>query len=166
MLQFATAENLEEATRQLAAEFLVVLCEAREKAPGMMRKLPTFSQSIFHIMLNFLLDIEVRLSARLTSQPLLHRAREVSLNAHRSAARTWDYARRIAPLYVSCIIHPGNTGDVTSHHTALLNEGLRSTLRHGGRWRDSASITIPPIAHSLTSACGHAPQQLGLFAAG
>ena len=60
MLQFATAENLEEATRQLAAEFLVVLCEAREKAPGMMRKLPTFSQSIFQIMLNFLLDIEVR----------------------------------------------------------------------------------------------------------
>ena len=59
MLQFATAENLEEATRQLAAEFLVVLCEAREKAPGMMRKLPTFSQSIFQIMLNFLLDIEV-----------------------------------------------------------------------------------------------------------
>ena len=60
MLQFATAEHLEEATRQLAAEFLVVLCEAREKAPGMMRKLPTFSQSIFQIMLNFLLDIEVR----------------------------------------------------------------------------------------------------------
>lgn len=59
MLQIATAENLEEATRQLAAEFLVVLCEAREKAPGMMRKLPTFSQSIFQIMLTFLLDIEV-----------------------------------------------------------------------------------------------------------
>jgi hypothetical protein len=26
--------------RTLAAEFLVTLCEAREKAPGMMRKLP------------------------------------------------------------------------------------------------------------------------------
>ncbi len=26
--------------RCLAAEFLVTLCEAREKAPGMMRKLP------------------------------------------------------------------------------------------------------------------------------
>lgn len=62
MLQIATAENLEEATRQLAAEFLVVLCEAREKAPGMMRKLPSFSQSIFQIMLTFLLDIEVRTS--------------------------------------------------------------------------------------------------------
>ena len=60
MLQIASADNLEEATRQLAAEFLVVLCEARDKAPGMMRKLPAFSQSIFQIMLTFLLDIEVR----------------------------------------------------------------------------------------------------------
>ena len=59
MLQIAMADELEEATRQLAAEFLVLLCEAREKAPGMMRKVPNFSQSIFQIMLNFLLDIEV-----------------------------------------------------------------------------------------------------------
>lgn len=62
MLQIATAEELEESTRQLAAEFLVVLCEARDKAPGMMRKLPSFSQSIFQIMLTFLLDIEVGLN--------------------------------------------------------------------------------------------------------
>ena len=51
--------TVQDATRQLAAEFLITLCEARDKAPGMMRKLPSFSQSIFQIMLTFLLDIEV-----------------------------------------------------------------------------------------------------------
>jgi len=58
MLQIAGAEALDDATRQLAAEFLVTLCEARDKAPGMMRKLPTFAEAIFRIMLSFLLDIE------------------------------------------------------------------------------------------------------------
>lgn len=38
--QIAETEALEEGVRGLAAEFLVTLCEAREKAPGMMRKLP------------------------------------------------------------------------------------------------------------------------------
>ena len=63
MLQIAGAEALDDATRQLAAEFLVTLCEAREKAPGMMRKLPAFAEAIFRIMLSFLLDIEVSLRA-------------------------------------------------------------------------------------------------------
>lgn len=58
MLQIAGAEALDCATRQLAAEFLITLCEARDKAPGMMRKLPSFSESIFQIMMSFLLDIE------------------------------------------------------------------------------------------------------------
>lgn len=58
--QIAGADTLEDATRQLAAEFLITLCEARDKAPGMMRKLPSFAEKIFQIMLNFLLDIEVR----------------------------------------------------------------------------------------------------------
>jgi hypothetical protein len=39
-LQIAESESLDEGVRMLAAEFLVTLCEAREKAPGMMRKLP------------------------------------------------------------------------------------------------------------------------------
>lgn len=39
-LQIAESDQLEEGVRTLAAEFLVTLCEAREKAPGMMRKLP------------------------------------------------------------------------------------------------------------------------------
>jgi Importin repeat len=60
MLQIAGADPLDDATRQLAAEFLITLCEARDKAPGMMRKLPSFAEQIFQIMLKFLLDIEVR----------------------------------------------------------------------------------------------------------
>jgi len=64
------ADALEDATRQLAAEFLITLCEARDKAPGMMRKLPTFAEQIFRIMLNFLLDIEVRpLASSLQMRP-------------------------------------------------------------------------------------------------
>lgn len=59
-VQIAEADALEDSTRQLAAEFLVTLCEAREKAPGMMRKLPQFIGRLFHCLITFLLDIEVR----------------------------------------------------------------------------------------------------------
>ena len=59
-LQIAEASALDDATRQLAAELLITLCEAREKAPGMMRKLPQFIGRFFQILLAFLLDIEVR----------------------------------------------------------------------------------------------------------
>eukprot|EP00884_Botryococcus_braunii_P020479 jgi/Botrbrau1/7114/Bobra.0165s0131.1 len=58
MIQVAISPAVEESTRQLAAEFLVTLCEAREKAPGMMRKLPDFPQQLFNVLLAFLLDIE------------------------------------------------------------------------------------------------------------
>ena len=58
MLQIAETPSLDEGTRRLAAEFLVTLCEAREKAPGMMRKLPNFVQRLFNCCLSFLLDIE------------------------------------------------------------------------------------------------------------
>lgn len=58
--QIVEADALEDATRQLAAELLVTLCEAREKAPGMMRKLPQFIGRLFQALLSFLLDIEAR----------------------------------------------------------------------------------------------------------
>ncbi|MEW5314066.1 MAG: hypothetical protein WDW38_005590 [Sanguina aurantia] len=58
MLSVARAGQLEANTRTLAAEFLVTLCEAREKAPGMMRKMPTFGQQLFETLMLFLLDIE------------------------------------------------------------------------------------------------------------
>ena len=59
MSQIAEADSLESSTRQLAAEFLVTLCEAREKAPGMMRKLPQIIGRLFQCLMSFLLDIEV-----------------------------------------------------------------------------------------------------------
>jgi len=58
ILTVTEADNLESGTRQLAAEFLVTLAEAREKAPGMMRKLPQFMGKLFHTLMLFLLDID------------------------------------------------------------------------------------------------------------
>ncbi|KAL2923922.1 Importin-5 [Bienertia sinuspersici] len=58
MLQIAEAESLEEGTRHLAIEFVITLAEARERAPGMMRKLPQFIQRLFGILMKMLLDIE------------------------------------------------------------------------------------------------------------
>lgn len=58
VLQIARADQLEDSTRQLAAEFLVTLCEARDKAPGMMRKLPNFVPNLFETLMLFLLDVE------------------------------------------------------------------------------------------------------------
>ena len=37
----------------------MTLCEARDKAPGMMRKLPNFTPSLFETLMLFLLDVEV-----------------------------------------------------------------------------------------------------------
>ena len=58
MLQIAEAEQLEEGTRHLAVEFVITLAEARERAPGMMRKLPQFISRLFEILMKMLLDIE------------------------------------------------------------------------------------------------------------
>ncbi|XP_031248967.1 importin-5-like [Pistacia vera] len=58
MLQVAEAEGLEEGTRHLAIEFVVSLAEARDRAPGMMRKLPQFIKKLFVVLMNMLLDVE------------------------------------------------------------------------------------------------------------
>ena len=58
-MQVAQSSQFPEGIRQLAAEFLVCLCEAREKAPGMMRKLPQYISTLFSCMLMFLLDVTV-----------------------------------------------------------------------------------------------------------
>ncbi|KAF2535051.1 hypothetical protein F2Q68_00022330 [Brassica cretica] len=58
MLQIAEAESLEESTRHLAIEFLVTLAEARERAPGMVRKLPQFIDRLFAVLMKMLEDIE------------------------------------------------------------------------------------------------------------
>jgi hypothetical protein len=57
-VQIATASQLEPPTRSLAAECLVTLCEARDKAPGMVRRLPNFVGGLFDALMHFLLDIE------------------------------------------------------------------------------------------------------------
>ncbi|XP_009629529.1 uncharacterized protein [Nicotiana tomentosiformis] len=58
ILEIAEDEKLEEVTRHLAAEFLITLVEARERAPGMMRKLPSFTSKCFATLLKLLLDIK------------------------------------------------------------------------------------------------------------
>ncbi|KAJ3674613.1 hypothetical protein LUZ60_005229 [Juncus effusus] len=58
MLQVAEAEQLEEGTRHLAVEFVVTLAEARERAPGMMRKFPQFVGRLFAVLMKLLLDID------------------------------------------------------------------------------------------------------------
>lgn len=58
MLQIAEADGLEEGTRHLAVEFVITLAEARERAPGMMRRLPQFVGRLFAVLMKMLLDIE------------------------------------------------------------------------------------------------------------
>ncbi|XP_010531149.1 PREDICTED: importin-5-like isoform X1 [Tarenaya hassleriana] len=58
MLQIAEADSLEEGTRHLAIEFLITLAEARERAPGMVRKLPQFISRLFAVLMKMLVDIE------------------------------------------------------------------------------------------------------------
>uniref|UniRef100_A0A1D1XN17 Importin-5 n=1 Tax=Anthurium amnicola TaxID=1678845 RepID=A0A1D1XN17_9ARAE len=58
MLQIAEADSLEEGTRHLAVEFVITLAEARERAPGMMRRLPQFVGRLFAVLMKMLLDVE------------------------------------------------------------------------------------------------------------
>ncbi|KDD75633.1 hypothetical protein H632_c581p1, partial [Helicosporidium sp. ATCC 50920] len=58
MLQIANSEDVDAGPRSLAAELLVTLCEGREKAPGMMRKLPSIAERLLGTLLRFLLDVE------------------------------------------------------------------------------------------------------------
>ena len=59
MLSVAEHADLEDGTRTLATEFLVTLTEARDRAPGMMRKVPNFVQRLYNCLVSFLVtDIE------------------------------------------------------------------------------------------------------------
>ncbi|KAK1314837.1 hypothetical protein QJS10_CPA06g01575 [Acorus calamus] len=59
MLQIAEAATLEEGTRHLAVEFVITLAEARERAPGMVRRLvPQFIGRLFAVLMGMLLDVE------------------------------------------------------------------------------------------------------------
>ncbi|OIT39666.1 importin subunit beta-1 [Nicotiana attenuata] len=65
----AEDEKLQEGTRHLAVEFLITLVEARERTPGMMKKLPLFISRCFTMLLNLLLDIK--------DDPAWHNAKDV-----------------------------------------------------------------------------------------
>ncbi|PHT26516.1 hypothetical protein CQW23_33867 [Capsicum baccatum] len=58
VFEIVEAECLEEDTRHMAVEFLITLVEAKEKAPGMMKKLPLFISRCFAMLLKLLLDIK------------------------------------------------------------------------------------------------------------
>ncbi|CAN4087801.1 unnamed protein product [Withania somnifera] len=58
MIEIAETKSLEEEIRHLAVEFMLTLVEAKEKVPGMMKKVPLFTNTCFSILLNMLLDIK------------------------------------------------------------------------------------------------------------
>ena len=58
MLQISEAESMEENTRHFTIKFVITLAEARERAPGMVRKLTLFIQRLFAMLMNMLLDVE------------------------------------------------------------------------------------------------------------
>lgn len=73
-MQIMEAAALEEGTRVLAAEFLVTLCESRDKV---LKKQPQLGQPFFTALLQFLLDVEVRCSLHVTS--VLNKAMHASV---------------------------------------------------------------------------------------
>ncbi|XP_016499566.1 uncharacterized protein LOC107818124 isoform X3 [Nicotiana tabacum] len=74
MFEIAEAKILQECTRRLAIEFLLTLVEAREKVPGMMKKLPRFIDTCFTMFLNLILDIK--------DEPSWHSAEGAEINDH------------------------------------------------------------------------------------
>ncbi|PNH09582.1 Importin-5 [Tetrabaena socialis] len=93
MMHVARAgETLDAQTRQMAVEFLVSLCEAREQSPGMMRKVPNLARSLFELVMGFLLDIEAWLAA--VSSPLFWNSRLPDA----STRATMDTAGAVAAL--------------------------------------------------------------------
>eukprot|EP01023_Acetabularia_acetabulum_P020767 TRINITY_DN20853_c0_g1_i5.p1 TRINITY_DN20853_c0_g1~~TRINITY_DN20853_c0_g1_i5.p1 ORF type:complete len:1109 (+),score=260.05 TRINITY_DN20853_c0_g1_i5:163-3489(+) len=58
MLQIANVETLEDSTRQMAVEFFVTLCESRDRAPGLLKKVQQQIEGFFTVLMMFLLDLE------------------------------------------------------------------------------------------------------------
>eukprot|EP00958_Prasinococcus_capsulatus_P007362 scaffold689_cov375-Prasinococcus_capsulatus_cf.AAC.24 len=58
MATVSETTDFEASNRQMALEFLVTLCEGREKAPGMMRKLPQYIGRMLQVSLKFLEDFD------------------------------------------------------------------------------------------------------------
>ncbi|PSC74524.1 ARM repeat-containing [Micractinium conductrix] len=130
MLQIAETDSLDEGVRTLAAEFLVTLCEAREKAPGMMRKLPQFADRLFNCMVGFLLDVE--------DDPQWHAAEDEKLE-HEGEGELFDFGQECLDRIALSL--GANT-------VAAAAGTLLPVLMADGDWkkRHAALITIAQIA--------------------
>ncbi|KAJ0714055.1 putative armadillo-like helical, TOG domain, importin beta family [Helianthus annuus] len=133
MLQIAEAEALEEGTRHLAIEFVITLAEARERAPGMMRKLPQFISRLFGILLRMLLDIE--------DEPAWHTAE----NEDEDAGESSNYSVGQECLDRLAIALGGNT------IVPVASEQLPAYLA-GTEWqkRHAALISLAQIAEGCS----------------
>ncbi|KAM0045083.1 putative armadillo-like helical, TOG domain, importin beta family [Helianthus debilis subsp. tardiflorus] len=133
MLQIAEAETLEEGTRHLAIEFVITLAEARERAPGMMRKLPQFISRLFGILLRMLLDIE--------DEPAWHTAE----NEDEDAGESSNYSVGQECLDRLAIALGGNT------IVPVASEQLPAYLA-GTEWqkRHAALISLAQIAEGCS----------------
>ncbi|OIS95861.1 hypothetical protein A4A49_14219 [Nicotiana attenuata] len=78
-IEIAEAENVQDGMRKLAVEFLITMVKAKERAPGMMKKLPLFTNRCFAMLLQLLLDIK--------DEPIWHTADIM----HEDAGETNNY---------------------------------------------------------------------------
>jgi hypothetical protein len=137
MLQIAEAPELEEGTKHLAVEFLITLAEARERAPGMMRKLPEFIGRLFATLMNMLLDIE--------DDPLWYGADALE---DEDAGETADYEVGQECLDRLAISLGGNTVlPVASHLLPAFITDSDWKKRH------AALITLAQIAEGCAKVC-------------
>ena len=137
MLQIAEAPGLEPPTRQLAAEFVLTLCEAREKAPGMMRKLPSFVGRLFACLLTFLLDVE--------DDPAWHAA-DSEATAHDGEGELFEFGQEGLDRLALAL----GGGTVTP----LASEALPALMADGADWtkRHAALVCLAQVAEGCAKA--------------
>ncbi|XP_066397593.1 uncharacterized protein [Miscanthus floridulus] len=129
MLQIAEAPGLEDGTRHLAVEFVVTLAEARERAPGMMRKLPRYVGRLFAVLMSMLFDVQ--------DEPAWHAA----VSEEEDAGETGSYVFAQECLDRLSIAVGGNT--VLAVAAELLPSFFSS---EDWKRRNAALVTIAQIA--------------------
>jgi hypothetical protein len=154
MLQIAESEALDEGTRRLATEFLVTLCEAREKAPGMMRKLPNLVHRLFACCVAFLLDIE--------DDPAWHAA-EDERDAEEGEGELYDFGQQCLDRLALAL------GGKTL--VPVAGAALPALMADAGDWRrrHAALICLAQVAEGCAKVMGEeevSGQLVGLCLAG
>ncbi|XP_066371254.1 uncharacterized protein [Miscanthus floridulus] len=129
MLQIAEAPGLEDGTRHLAVEFVVTLAEARERAPGMMRRLPRYVGRLFAVLMSMLLDVQ--------DEPAWHAA----VSEEEDAGETGSYVFAQECLDRLSIAVGGNT--ILAVAAELLPSFFSS---EDWKRRNAALVTIAQIA--------------------